>query len=210
MRNPYCEEENENNSIQAGHLTKCYTILIVCALAASMVGRAQQTTQIFKFKGSVFQKITVQNSGWYYLKASGGQGGESSNERHPGGVIYAMGGQSGGLTLYMENGRLFYEYNMMIVERYILEAKGRLSAGDHRISVKTEIEKEGYPGRVLVSIDGRNAGGLELKRTVPGIFTASETFDVGTDLGSPVSMRYRAKAPYKFNGIINKIKVDLQ
>jgi hypothetical protein len=56
MCNPYCEEENENNSIQAGHLTKCYTILIVCALAASMVGRAQQTTQIFKFKGSVFQK----------------------------------------------------------------------------------------------------------------------------------------------------------
>ena len=126
------------------------------------------------------------------------------------GVIYAMGGQSGGLTLFMENGRLFYEYNMMIVERYILEAKGRLSAGDHRISVKTEIEKEGYPGRVLISIDGSNAGGLELKRTVPGIFTASETFDVGTDLGSPVSMRYRTKAPYKFNGIINKIKVDLQ
>jgi hypothetical protein len=86
MCNPYCEEENENNSIQAGHLTKCYTIPIVCALAASMVGRAQQTMQIFKFKGSVFQKITVQNSGWYYLKASGGQGGESSNERHPGGA----------------------------------------------------------------------------------------------------------------------------
>ncbi|MFZ4703386.1 MAG: hypothetical protein ACOYMG_25370, partial [Candidatus Methylumidiphilus sp.] len=29
-----------------------------------------------------------------------------------------------------------------------------------------------------------------VKRTVPAVFTASETFDVGVDLGSPVSLAY--------------------
>ena len=34
------------------------------------------------------------------------------------GVLYALGGGSGGLTLFMDKGRLVYEYNMMIIERY--------------------------------------------------------------------------------------------
>jgi len=126
------------------------------------------------------------------------------------GVVYALGGQSGGLTLFMENGRLFYEYNMMIVERYVLESAVRIPAGDHRISVKTVIGQLGGPGRVTLSVDGRPAGELELKRTVPGMFTSSETFDVGTDLGSPVSMRYHKKTPYAFNGKIKKIYVERQ
>ena len=35
------------------------------------------------------------------------------------GVLYALGGASGGLALYMDEGHLVYEYNMMIIERYI-------------------------------------------------------------------------------------------
>ncbi len=35
---------------------------------------------------------------------------------------------------------------------------------------------------------------------LPAAFTASETFDVGTDLGSPVSLDYYARRPFEFNG----------
>ena len=35
------------------------------------------------------------------------------------GVLYALGGSGGGLTLYMDKGQLVYEYNMMIIERYV-------------------------------------------------------------------------------------------
>ncbi|NJN05577.1 MAG: arylsulfatase, partial [Rhodobacteraceae bacterium] len=34
------------------------------------------------------------------------------------GVLYALGGSGGGLSLYMENGHLVYLYNMMIIEQY--------------------------------------------------------------------------------------------
>ena len=39
------------------------------------------------------------------------------------------------------------------------------------------------------------------------IFTASETFDIGMDLGSPVSLDYHERAPFKFNGKIEKINI---
>jgi len=46
--------------------------------------------------------------------------------------------------------------------------------------------------------------------TVPGAFSASETFDVGMDLGSPVSFDYFGRAPFPFSGKIEKVDVTLQ
>jgi len=34
------------------------------------------------------------------------------------GVLYALGGASGGLSVYMDKGQLVYEYNMLIIDRY--------------------------------------------------------------------------------------------
>ena len=46
--------------------------------------------------------------------------------------------------------------------------------------------------------------------TVPAAFTASESFDVGTDLGSTVSRDYFEHRPFKFDGKIEKVFVDLR
>ena len=40
------------------------------------------------------------------------------------GVLYALGGASGGLTLYMDKGQLVYEYNMLIIERTSVRSAG--------------------------------------------------------------------------------------
>jgi hypothetical protein len=42
--------------------------------------------------------------------------------------------------------------------------------------------------------------------TVPAGFTASETFDVGLDLGSPVSRDYFDRRSFKFSGKIEKVR----
>jgi len=41
----------------------------------------------------------------------------------------------------------------------------------------------------------------------PGTFTASETLDVGMDLGSPVSLDYHEHAPFKFDGKIETVQI---
>lgn len=46
--------------------------------------------------------------------------------------------------------------------------------------------------------------------TVPAVFTASETLDFGVDLGSLVSRDYAERRPFKFDGKIGTVKVDLK
>jgi arylsulfatase A-like enzyme len=126
------------------------------------------------------------------------------------GVLYALGGASGGLTLYLDKGELVYEYNMMIIERYTARSAEKISAGKHKIEVDTTIAKPGAPAEVLLSVDGKETARTTVKRTVPAAFTASETFDVGVDLGSPVSIDYCDRRPFAFTGKIKNVAVNLK
>ena len=125
-------------------------------------------------------------------------------------MLYALGGASGGLALYVDDGRLVFEYNMMIIERYTARSKGRLPAGKHRVEVDTTIAKPGAPAEVVVSVDGIEVARTTVKRTVPAAFTASESFDVGVDLGSPVSADYFDRRPFRFDGRIASVQVQLK
>ena len=126
------------------------------------------------------------------------------------GVLYALGGAGGGLTLYMDKGQLVYEYNMMIIERYIARSANKIPAGKHQIGVATQILKPGAAADVVLTVDGTEVARTTVKRTVSGAFTASESFDVGLDLGSPVSLDYFDRAPFSFNGKIDSVKVELR
>lgn len=126
------------------------------------------------------------------------------------GVLYALGGSSGGVTVYMDKGRLAYEYNMLIIERTKAKSDGKIAPGKHKIEVSETIAKPGAPADVVLMVDGDVVARTTVKRTVPAAFTASETFDVGVDLGSPVSLDYFDRAPFKFNGKIERVIVELK
>ena len=125
------------------------------------------------------------------------------------GVLYALGGAGGGVTLYMQDGHLCYLYNMMIIEQYEARSSQPIPAGKHKIEVVTEIAGSGKAGRVALKVDGQTVGSAKLNRTVPAAFSASETFDVGVDLGSTVSLEYYDQRPFKFEGTIESVKVEL-
>ena len=126
------------------------------------------------------------------------------------GVLYALGGASGGLALYMDKGQLIYEYNMLIIERTSVRSEGPIASGKHTVVVDTTIAKPGASADVVLTVDGKAVAHATVKRTVPAAFTASETLDVGVDLGSPVSLDYFDRAPFKFDGTIEKVTVDLK
>lgn len=128
------------------------------------------------------------------------------------GVLYALGGSGGGLTLYMDQGTLVYEYNMMIIERYIARSASTIAPSKRRIEVTTTLEsrKPLSPAEVVLKVDGQEVARTTVKRTVPAAFSASETFDVGVDLGSTVSLDYFERRPFKFDGSIQKVVVELK
>ncbi len=126
------------------------------------------------------------------------------------GVLYALGGSGGGLTLYLDKGRLVYLYNMMIIEQYTVRSDAPLAPGSHKVEVVTAIAGPGQAGTATLLVDGREVGRAEIERTVPLAFSASETFDVGADLGSPVSLDYAPRRPFAFEGTIRSVKVRLE
>ncbi|MGF1491838.1 MAG: arylsulfatase [Microcoleaceae cyanobacterium] len=127
------------------------------------------------------------------------------------GVLYALGGAGGGLTLYMDQGQINYEYNMLLIEKYKTQT-AKIPAGKHRIEVETTFQspKPISPADVVIRVDGQEAAKVTVQRTVPAAFTASETFDVGTDLGSPVSTDYDERRPFAFSGKINEVEVQMK
>ena len=127
------------------------------------------------------------------------------------GVLYALGGFSGGLTLFMDKGYLIYEYNMMMIERYQARSSAPIPPGKHVIVVDTRIESDKPMPRatVTLTVDQKEVGKVVVARTVPAAFTASETFDVGADLGSPVSPDYFDRRPFRFTGKIERVDVEI-
>jgi arylsulfatase len=112
----------------------------------------------------------------------------------------------------MDDGHLCFEYNMMIIQRYLARSKDKLAPGKHTIVVDTTLKapRPGSPVDIVLSVDGQEVARTLAKITVPAAFSASETFDVGVDLGSPVSRDYFERRPFKFDGKIGKVNVELK
>ena len=120
------------------------------------------------------------------------------------GVIFAMGGYAGGVSLYALNGELYYEYSSLLLKRTKIKV-GTLPEGDVSIAYEMRTPMgRGVPAELIFWINGKEAAKGTVQRTVAG-FTASETFDVGMDLNSPVADAYFDKAPFKFEGSLKKL-----
>jgi arylsulfatase A-like enzyme len=126
-----------------------------------------------------------------------------------GGVLYSLGAVAGGLVLYMDDGYLRYEYNFLGVARTKLSSLERVASGPHRFDLETIMSgpAPGAPATLVMSVDGVEVARKETPFTVPLAFSASETFNVGMDLGCPVTLDYRDRAPFKFNGQINDVHI---
>jgi hypothetical protein len=125
------------------------------------------------------------------------------------GVLYALGAFSGGLTLYVKDGKLGYEYNLFEIDRTAIRATDSLPTGKVKIevmSMPTTKEAAG-PMSVTLKVNGSVVAQGTVPVTAPLFFTANDCLDIGTDLGSPVSLEYFDKAPFAFNGKIHEVNV---
>jgi hypothetical protein len=60
---------------------------------------------------------------------------------------------------------------------------------------------------VTIRANGQEIAKGRVPRTAKLGFTANDTFDVGMDSYSPVSLAYFDRAPFKFNGSIERVHV---
>jgi arylsulfatase len=126
------------------------------------------------------------------------------------GVLYALGAAAGGLTCYLDEGYLCYEYNLFILSRTKIRSTTKIGAGAATITVTTRYaeQRPAGPLDVTLAVDGDTVAAGQVPVSAPLLFTANDCLDIGTCLGSPVSLDYRARAPFPFEGRIHGVHVE--
>ena len=98
----------------------------------------------------------------------------------------------------------------MTLNRYKTASASPIPTGKVKIEVKTQYDtKERLaPATSALTVNSKQVAQTRIEQSVPAGQTASETFDVGIDLGSPVAMDYLDRAPFQFSGKIEKIHIS--
>jgi arylsulfatase A-like enzyme len=126
-------------------------------------------------------------------------------EKDAKGVICSIGGIPAGWSFYIKDGKLVYCHNYLGTYYYI-RSRDDVPPGDHTLQF-TFMKTGENRGKGKLYVDGRLVGKGEIPQTVPNIYSATESFDVGWDFGSPASEEY--VPPFRFTGEIRKLTIGL-
>ena len=126
------------------------------------------------------------------------------------GVIIAQGGRFGGWSLYANNGRAKFHYNVLGIKSFDIEATEPVPSGTTQVRMEFEYDGGGMGkgGNVKLYYDGKEVGSGRVDQTQGFIFSADETTDVGRETGTTVSPDYTAHTS-RFTGKIDWVRIDL-
>jgi arylsulfatase A-like enzyme len=138
------------------------------------------------------------------------------------GVIVTDGGRFGGYGLYLLKGKPVFLWNLLDLKRVRWEGPQPLTPGKHILEYDFKYDGLGFatlafnsisglgrPGTGTLSVDGKVVSTQKLEHTVPLTLPWDETFDIGSDTGTPVDDQdYRV--PFAFNGKIDKLTFAIE
>ena len=117
------------------------------------------------------------------------------------GVIVAVGGFTGGYTMFIKDGRLFYEYNFLDGAFYTLRSEP-LPTGPTTLGFRFD-HAGNFAGTGHLFVNGEEIDTVDMPRTHNATFSLSEPFDVGRDNGTQVLLLYQGSFP--FTGALDKV-----
>ena len=115
------------------------------------------------------------------------------------GVLFATGTQNSGLSMFVQNQRLMFDYNSFS-NHTIVESDTEIPLGDSELLVRLR-RGEGMRGSIELVINGRVAGGANVDMYMRMISSIGPS--IGSDHGSSVSELYAA--PYEFTGELYEV-----
>ena len=105
------------------------------------------------------------------------------------GVIVAQGGNFGGWSLYLKDGKPGYTYNFLGLESYVVESDEVLPAGPVTLKLVFDYDGGGLGkgGQAKLMANGKLIAEGRIDKTEALMFSADEGADVGLDSQSPVA-----------------------
>jgi arylsulfatase A-like enzyme len=126
------------------------------------------------------------------------------------GVIVAQGGAFGGWSIYLKDGRPAYCYNQFGLQQFKVHGDAEVPAGTHQLRMEFAYDGGGLGkgGTATLYLDGSKVGEGRIDATVPMVFSADETTDLGSDSGTPVSDDL-APRESEFTGRVRWVELDI-
>ena len=127
------------------------------------------------------------------------------------GVLIAQGGRFAGWALYVLDGRPAYCYNWFNTEYSYVKGADPLPVGEVTIQYQFEFDggAPGAGGSGSLLVNGEIVAEERIAQTVPFVFSADETMDVGSDTASPVTDDYPSGAANRFTGKLAWVQIDI-
>ena len=138
------------------------------------------------------------------------------------GVIVTEGGRFGGFGLYLLKGKPVFTWNLLDLKRIKWEGTAALAPGKHRIEFDFKYDGLGFATLAFNNLSGIGRGGVgvlkvdgvevarqTMDRTIPLALPVDETFDVGSDTGTPVDDK-DYKVPFAFTGKLDRLTFTVE
>ena len=138
------------------------------------------------------------------------------------GMLLTSGGRFGGYGFYLLKGKPVFLWNLVDLKRVRWEGPEPLQPGKHTLEFDFKYDGLGAAtlafnnmsgigrgGTGVLKVDGKEVAKQKMDRTLPLIMQWDETFDIGSDTGTPVDDK-DYQVPFAFTGKLIKltIKVD--
>jgi arylsulfatase len=137
------------------------------------------------------------------------------------GVIVTRGGRFGGYAMYLLQGKPVFLWNLLDLKRVRWEGTEALAPGKHTLEYGFNYDGLGFatlafnnisglgrPGTGTFKVDGKVVSTQKLDHTVPLTLPWDETFDIGSDTGTPVDDQDYS-VPFSFTGTINELTFEI-
>ncbi|MEE9543811.1 MAG: arylsulfatase, partial [Thermodesulfobacteriota bacterium] len=121
------------------------------------------------------------------------------------GVIVCVGGMTGGYTMFIKEGRLYFDYNYLDGVYYTL-ASQKLPEGPTKLKFNFKATKM-FGGKGELFVNGKKVDEVDMPAMHRSTYSLAETFDVGIDTGTQVSKIYNGTFPFK--GTLDRVKITL-
>ena len=123
------------------------------------------------------------------------------------GVIICQGGDFGGWTFYMLDGKPAYTYNWVGLESYTVGSSQKVTPGKHTLKFDFAYEGgRGGGGTGTIFLDGNKIAEGKIAKTNSNTFGIDESADVGVDENTPVFLGYAKRE--KFTGDIKQVTIE--
>jgi arylsulfatase len=130
------------------------------------------------------------------------------------GVLLSHGGNDGGYTFYIKDGKLHYIHNYVAKEFFHIESVEDVPEGRHQLRYEFEVtdkpdilKGKGTPGKGQLYIDKKLIGQIDMPVTTPIMLGLTGGVVCGSDPGSSVTPEY--EPPFEFTGNIYSATIDV-